>query len=577
VDRARLPSAGSAWAQPHNKAAKKVASGDVGTEVVQVDGLMMDYPMTVPYLLDRAARYFPGVEVVSRRPDRSLARSTYAEVRRRAHQLAGGLARLGVGRGDRVATLGWNHARHLEAYFGVPLMGAVLHTLNPRLSAEDLAYVINHAGDSVLLVDDVLLPMLEQVRNQVSLRHVLVWANGTHAPEGMIDCEELIAPEPGEFAAPRLDEREAASMCYTSGTTGRPKGVVYSHRAIVLHSLASAMTDGLAIGQREVMCPVVPMFHVNGWGLPFTATLVGCKQVLPGPHLDPESLLDLYVAENVTVSAGVPTIWLGILQALEKEPDRWQLGPIRMVVGGSAAPESMIRGFDRHGLRVVHAWGMTETTPLGTVSWLKRSLDELPEDQRYACRAKQGLPGPLVETRIMGPMGEVPWDGEAMGELEVRGPWVASGYYRAPELTGKWSDDGWFRTGDVATIDHEGYVKITDRTKDLVKSGGEWISSVDLENALMGHPAVAEAAVIAAKHPKWDERPVAVVVVKEGAAVTAGELRAFLAPRFAKFWLPDEFVFTSQIPRTAAGKFQKSALRNQYGGLLIEQPPPEGS
>jgi acyl-CoA synthetase (AMP-forming)/AMP-acid ligase II len=540
-----------------------------------VDGLMMDYPLTVPLLLDRAALYFPEVEVVSRRPDRSLARSGYAEVRRRAHQFAGALARLGVGRGDRVATLGWNHVRHLEAYFGVPLAGGVLHTLNPRLAAGELAYVMNHAGDSVLLVDDVLLPVLERLRGQVSLKHVVVWTNGTRAPEGMIDYEELIAPEPEEFAGPRLDEREAACMCYTSGTTGRPKGVVYSHRAIVLHSLASAMTDGLAIGQREVLCPVVPMFHVNGWGLPFTATMVGCKQVLPGPHLDPESLLDLYVQEGVTLSAGVPTIWLGILQALEAEPDRWTLGAIRMVVGGSAAPESMIRGFDRHGLRVVHAWGMTEMTPLGTVSWLKRSLEGLPEDQRYAYRAKQGLPVPFVETRIMGQTGQVAWDGEAMGELEVRGPWVASAYYQAPELTSKWSDDGWFRTGDVATIDPEGYVKITDRTKDLVKSGGEWISSVDLENALMGHPAIAEAAVIAAKHPKWDERPVAVVVVRDGASVTAEELRAFLEPKFAKFWLPDEFVFTDQIPRTAAGKFQKSTLREQYGGLLIEQPRPE--
>lgn len=534
-------------------------------------GLMMDYPLTVPYLLDRAARYFPDVEVVSRRPDRSVARSTYADVRSRAHQLAGALTKLGVGRGDRVATLGWNHARHLEAYFGVPLMGGILHTLNPRLSAEDLAYVVNHAGDSVLLVDDVLLPVLARFRGQVNLEHIIVWADGTQAPEGTIDYEELIGAEPEEFAGPRLDELEAASMCYTSGTTGRPKGAVYSHRAIMLHSLVSGMTDGLAIGQHEVLCPVVPMFHVNGWGLPFTATMVGCKQVLPGPYLDPESLLDLYVREGVTISAGVPTIWMGILRALEKEPDRWDLGAIRMIVGGSAAPESLIRGFDRHGLRVIHAWGMTEMTPLGTVSWLKRSLEGLPEDEQYAYRATQGLPAPLVETRIMGPSGEAPWDGEAMGELEVRGPWVASAYYQEPELTDKWSGDGWFRTGDVATIDPEGYVKITDRTKDLVKSGGEWISSVDLENALMGHPAVAEAAVIAAKHPEWDERPVAVVVFEQGATVTADELRAYLEPRFPKFWLPDEFVFTKEIPQTAAGKFQKSTLRYQYGGLLIER------
>jgi fatty-acyl-CoA synthase len=550
-------------------------SGDVWGVVVRVDGLMMDYPLTVPYLLDRAARYFPGVEVVGRLPDRSIGRSSYGEVRRRAHQLAGGLAGLGVERGDRVASLGWNHVRHLEAYFGVPLMGGVLHTLNPRLPVEDLVYVMNHAGDSVLLVDDVLLPVLERVRDRVSLRHIVVWADGTSVPAGMIGYEEFIASQPGEFARPHLDEREAACMCYTSGTTGRPKGVVYSHRAIVLHSVVSATTDGLAIGQREVLCPVVPMFHVNAWGLPFTAALAGCKQVFPGPHLDPESLLDLYAGEGVTISAGVPTIWLGILQALEKEPDRWRLGPVRMVVGGSAAPESLIRGLDRHGLRVMHAWGMTEMTPLGTVSWLKRSLEDLPEDQRYAYRAMQGLPAPLVDARIMAPDGEAPWDGQTMGELEVRGPWVASGYYQAPGHAGKWSDDGWFRTGDVATIDPEGYVKITDRTKDLVKSGGEWISSVDLENALMGHPAVAEAAVIAAKHPKWDERPVAVVALKKGASATAEELRAFLEPKFAKFWLPDEFVFTTQVPRTSVGKFQKTTLRDQYGGILLEQPGPE--
>ncbi len=533
---------------------------------------MMDCPLTVPYLLDRAGRYFPDVEVVSRGPDRSVTHTRYAEVRHRAHQLANGLARLGVRRGDRVATLGWNHARHLEAYFGIPLTGGVLHTLNPRLPAGDLAYVVTHAGDSVLLVDDVLLPVLEQIRDRVSLEHLVVWTNSSRAPADMIDYEELIAGEPDAFAAPRLDENEAASMCYTSGTTGRPKGVVYSHRAVVLHSLSWAMTDGLGIGQRDVLCPAVPMFHVNGWGLPFTATLVGCKQVLPGPNLDPESLLDLFVAEGATVSAGVPTIWLGILHALEKEPGRWSIGELRIVIGGSAAPESLIRRFDQHGLRLVHAWGMTEMTPTGTASWLKRSFDALTDDQRYAYRAKQGVPLPLVETRIMGQAGEAPWDGQAMGELEVRGPCVASSYYEAPEMTGRWSDDGWFRTGDVATIDPDGYVKISDRTKDLVKSGGEWISTVDLENALMGHPAVAEAAVIAAKHPKWDERPVAVVVVEDGAAVTGDELRAFLLPTFPKFWLPDEFVFTDEIPRTAASKFQKSALREQYSGILMDQP-----
>ncbi len=340
-----------------------------------MDGLMMDYPLTVPLLLDRAAGYFPDVEVVSRRPDRSLARSTYGEVRRHAHQLAGALARLGVGRGDRVATLGWNHTRHLEAYFGVPLMGGVVHTLNPRLSTADLVYIMNHAGDSVLLVDDVLLPVLDQLRGQVSLKHVVVWANGTQTPAGLLDYDELIAAEPEEFARPRLDELEAAAMCYTSGTTGQPKGVVYSHRAIVLHSLASATTDGLAISQREVACPVVPMFHVNAWGLPFTATMVAASRCFPGRTWTRRACSTCMYKRASRSAAGVPTIWLGILQALEKEPDRWNLGAIRMVVGGSAAPESLIRGLDRHGLRVVHGWGMTEMTPIGTLSWLKRSLE----------------------------------------------------------------------------------------------------------------------------------------------------------------------------------------------------------
>ena len=540
-----------------------------------MDGLMMQYPLTLFHLMERARQLFPGVELVSRLPDKTVVRSTYADFYRRSHQLANALRRLGVAPGDRVATLAWNHARHLEAYFGVPAAGAVLHTINPRLHPTDLAYIVNHADDRVLIVDDVLLPIFERFRAEVHPKHVIVWThgaaspagvNGYTVPEGCIEYETLIAPEPAYCPAPAIDENTAAGMCYTSGTTGRPKGVVYSHRAIVLHSLAAALPDMLSLSHQDVVLPVVPMFHVNAWGLPYTCTLVGAKQVFPGPHLDAESLLGLIESERVTLTAGVPTIWLGILDYLDRNPGKHDVSSLKsMVVGGSAAPQAMIEAFEkRHGLHVLHAWGMTEMTPLGTVSRLKPHLAARAEEERNRYRATQGLPSPLVDVRAVGEDGEAPWDGKTMGELQVRGPWVARSYYQTPSEADKFPEDGWFRTGDIVTIDPEGYVRITDRTKDLIKSGGEWISSVDLENALMGHPAVREAAVIAVPHPKWDERPLAVVVLREGIQATADELRAYLAPRFAKFWLPDAFVFTDQIPRTAAGKFLKSALREQY-------------
>ena len=530
-------------------------------------GTMMDAQLTLDHLVDRAERLFPKVEVVSRRPDRSLHRTTYGAVAARARKLAEALGRWGLRRGDRVASLMWNHATHLELYLGVPLAGGVVHTLNLRLHPDDLAYIAGHAGDRVLVVDEVLVPLLEKFKSRVPLDRVVVVPSA-----GGGDYEALLGTATGGWKPPTLSEGDAAGMCYTSGTTGQPKGVVYTHRSNMLHALAVALVDTLALGHCDTLLPVVPMFHANAWGVPYAATLLGTKLVFPGPHLDAVSLLDLMESERVTIAAGVPTVWLGILEALEKEPKRWKLAPgLRMVVGGSAAPESMIRAFDRHGLTVVHAWGMTEMSPVGSVSRLGPEAGQLSDDERYAVRARQGRPTPLVDIRAMGPSGAVPWDGNTPGELHVRGPWVASSYYNNDEARDRWTADGWFRTGDVVNIDAGGSIKICDRTKDLIKSGGEWISSVDLENALMGHPAVKEAAVVAVPHPKWGERPLAAVVLKEGARPTPAELRDFLAPRFAAFWLPEAFVFLDAIPRTSAGKFKKSTLREQFAAWTWEK------
>lgn len=531
-----------------------------------MDGTMMDFPLTLPHILERAGKLFPRVEIVSRLPDRSLHRYTYGDFYRRARALAEALERAGLRRGDRVGTLMWNHYAHLEAYFGVPSAGGVVHTLNVRLHADDIAYIAKHAGDRFLIVDDVLLPVLEPLRHRLQVERVFVVPlSGEPVPAGDEDYEAFLEDTSGTFTYPTLDENEAAGMCYTSGTTGRPKGVVYSHRALVVHSLVMALIDSFAISQRAVVLPVVPMFHVNAWGLPYAATMAGAKQVLPGPHLDAESLLDLIEGERVTLTAGVPTVWLDVLQALEAEADRWRLEPgLRVVIGGQAAPESLLRGLDRLGLRPFHAWGMTETTPLGTISTVKTTMDELSEEARFTHRAKQGLPPPFVEIRVVNDAGEAPWDDETLGELQVRGPYVAATYYNRPDAGERWTEDGWFRTSDVASIDPEGYLKIADRTSDLIKSGGEWISSVELENALMSHPAVREAAVVAVPHPRWQERPLAAVVLREGKRTTAAKLRAHLAPRFAKWWLPDAIVFVDEIPRTAAGKFQKAELRERF-------------
>lgn len=535
-----------------------------------MEGLMMDWPLTLHHFLDRAARLFPRKEIVTRTAT-GLHRYTYADFHRRVHRLAHALGRLGIGRGDRVATFAWNTYRHLEIYFAAPCMGAVLHTLNIRLAPDQLVYIINHAEDRVIFVDASLVPLLERIRDQIpTVKAFVVMGDAGTTPTTLqpaFDYEALLEESPdAPYPWPRLDENAAAGMCYTSGTTGNPKGVVYSHRAIFLHSMALCLADTFGICERDVLMPVVPMFHANAWGLPFAGVMVGAKLVFPGPHLQPRDIAELIQSERVTVTAGVPTIWIGLYALLERE--RYDLSSLRvMPVGGSAMPRSLIEAFEkRFGIRIAHAWGMTEMTPLGTVANLKSYMEDWPEESRFAVRAKQGLPVVGVEIRAMDDQGrEVPWDGQTMGELQVRGPWVIRAYYNDPR-TAEAFQDGWFRTGDVVTIDPEGYIQIVDRTKDLIKSGGEWISSVDLENALMAHPKVLEAAVIAVPHPKWQERPLAVVVPRPEFkdSLTKEELMEFLQPRFAKWWLPDDIVFVEAIPKTSVGKFDKKVLREQF-------------
>ncbi|QQR43615.1 long-chain fatty acid--CoA ligase [Myxococcus xanthus] len=538
-------------------------------------GRMMDFPLTLSHLMERARTFYPRSEIVSRNPDKSLHRYTYADFYARTCRLANALTRLGVKAGDRVATLSWNHYRHLEVYYGVPCMGAVVHTLNLRLHPNDLGYIARHAEDSVVVVDRSLLPLFEKFKDAVpSIRHVIVVPDAGPAPEGMLDYEALLAAESPDFDFPQLDENSASMLCYTSGTTGNPKGVLYSHRSTVLHALACCMTDVTGMREADAVMPVVPMFHAAAWGLAFDAVLTGAKLVLPGPHLDPPSLLDLMAAEKVTLAGGVPTIWIGILALLDQSPNKWDLSSMRsMLIGGSAAPPSLIEGFQqRHGLEVVHAWGMTEMSPVGTMAKVKGPLRQAAHEAKSSARASQGFALPFVETRVASDDGTLlPWDGETMGELEVRGPWVASSYF-SDEGEDRFTKDGWFKTGDVVTIDSHGYVRICDRSKDVIKSGGEWISSVALENALMAHPAVLEAAVFAGKHPKWDERPLAAVALKEGQQVTKEELTAHLAGQFAKMWLPDDYVFVPQVPRTSTGKFLKTKLREDYGDHLLKSP-----
>lgn len=525
---------------------------------------MDDHPLSLTALVERA-QLFTDADVVMRRPDGRIVRSTLSECARRARHLATALAGLGVTRGDRVATLLWNQTEHLELYFAVPTMGAVLHTLNPRLHPDELAFIADDAGDSVLVVDESLLDVASSIIAAHSFDHVIVITSDETVPDGTITYESCIATaEP--MIWPALEERSAAVMCYTSGTTGRPKGVVYSHRALVLHSMAAALPDVLGISMQDTVLPVVPMFHANAWGLPYAAALVGASIVLPGPLLDPANILDLLADEHVTVTAGVPTVWMAMLAALDAEPHRWDVSRLnRLAVGGAAVPRSMFEGYDKHGLTVIQIWGMTELAPLGAISRLPPELENGDDqDARYAYRTRQGTPVPLIEIRAVDDTGSsIEWDDTAVGELEVRGPWVAGAYHNG-RGTDSFTADGWFRTGDIVHIDPRGSIRISDRAKDLVKSGGEWISSVDLENHLMNHPAIAEAAVIAVPDPRWGERPLAVVVPRSGYTVGPDELREHLLTDFAKWQVPERFEFVSAIPRTATGKFRKTTLRAQF-------------
>ena len=523
-------------------------------------GLMMDYQLTLPTLLRRAETYFPDKTIVTRLPDRSFHRYTYRDACRRARQLALALRKLGLERGDRVATLAWNHYQHHECYLGIPCGGFVLHTLNLRLHPSDLAYIASHAGDRVVIVDRSLVPLLDQFKDETPIEHVFVVEDS---------YEDLLADaDPNEWRDPELDENEAAAMCYTSGTTGRPKGVVYSHRSTVLHTLGvvSGAPLGHPLSEADTFLPVVPMFHANAWGYPYLATMTGANLVYPGPHLDGVSLLEAFEQEGVTWTAGVPTIWLGILAILEEEPEKYDLSKLKgMLCGGSAPPPAMIDAYKKHGLSVVHGWGMTETSPVASVSDLPGELKNASWPEQLEFISLQGVPLPFVEIRARDEEGnDVPWDDHTMGELEIRGPWVAASYYDTPERADRWTEDGWFKTGDIVTMHPRGFIHVQDRSKDVIKSGGEWISSVELENELMGHPAVAEAAVIAVPHEKWSERPLGVVVLRPGQTATPDELREFLAPKFAKWWLPDSFEFVAEIPKTAVGKFRKTALRELF-------------
>ncbi|MDF2446785.1 MAG: long-chain fatty acid--CoA ligase [Moraxellaceae bacterium] len=535
-------------------------------------GLMMDRPLLISSLLTFATQSHPRAEIVTRRVEGDIHRTDWLAISERAARVANALARLGIKPGDRVATLAWNTYRHMELYFGVSGSGMVLHTINPRLFPEQIAWIASHASDRILFVDLTFLPLVDAIRSQLkSVEKVVVMCDAAAMPAGRTDLlcyEDLIAPESPCFNWPDFDERTASSLCYTSGTTGNPKGVLYSHRSTVLHALASLHQGALNIGRDTVILPVVPMFHVNAWGIPYSAAMSGAKLVLPGPGLDGKNLHELISTEQATLLLGVPTVWLGLLTYLDSIGAR--LDSVKhAVVGGSAAPLSMIKAFDeKHDVFLIHAWGMTETSPLGTVNAPTSDLMALPKEERYRKQLKQGRPMYGVELKIVDDDGNaLPRDGKAFGRLLIRGPWITKGYFHhdAEVLA-----DGWFDTGDVATLDPDNFMQIVDRRKDVIKSGGEWISSIDLENVAVGHPAVKEACVIGVPHPKWDERPLLLIILKDNASATKEEILEFVSKHIAKFWIPDDVLFVPDLPHTATGKLHKVPLREKYATHLMQ-------
>ena len=534
-------------------------------------GQMMDVPLTVSSLLAHASRHFGTTEIVSKRIEGDVHRYTYRDCEKRAKQLAQALIALGVEAGDRIGTLAWNGYRHLETYYGTTGFGAVCHTINPRLFPDQIAYIVNHADDRYVLFDitfaalvDVLAPQCPNVRGWIAM------TDEAHMPRmstAASSYESLLAQHDGEFDWPQIDERCASNLCYTSGTTGNPKGALYSHRSTVLHAFGASLPDAMGLSARDSVLPVVPMFHVNAWGIPHAAPLTGAKLVFPGKDLDGKSLYELMEAERVTYSAGVPTVWLGLLNHLREAGVKFSTLQ-RTVIGGSACPPAMLKMFQEvYGVEVIHAWGMTEMSPLGTLSKLTWEQSQRSPDEQRKLREKQGHVMYGVDMKIVGDDGrDLPWDGVAFGDLHVRGPWVIDRYFRsdASPLV-----NGWFPTGDVATIDKDSFLNITDRSKDVIKSGGEWISSIDVENVAIAHPAVAEAACIACSHPKWTERPLLVVVKRPDADVTRDEMLAFYEGKVAKWWIPDDVVFVDELPHTATGKLQKLKLRERFRDHIL--------